>query len=94
MTLLLQFDMFYTIIKISLESINLTDLEKEFMSWLYTSESNCFIRDDGVSYLMYDDNTFINWIKRYKFPNENIEIVEHKNGTFDNSYSVDGKIFF
>lgn len=94
MTLLLQFDFFYTIIRISCEAIDLVELEKDFMSWLYTSESNCCISDDGIFYLNYNDKTFIDWMAKYKFPNESIEILEHMDGIFNNSCSVDGKIFF
>lgn len=96
MILLLEFDLFYTVIKIPKRLSNLLELEDEFLSWIYSSELYRQVYDDGTYCYVYDDKVFIEWLKKFKLKEtEKIELIKnHISGSFDNSLLVDGKIFF
>lgn len=96
MKLLLQFDLFYTIIKIPNRFSDLEELENDFCSWVYNCEDTRITFENGTYGFFYDDNTFVEWLKNYKLKEcECVEILKsHCVGNFDNSVNIDGKLMF
>lgn len=77
MLVLLQFDLFYTIIKIPDRFENLFQIQHEFRIWVYNCEDCREYFDDNNYGVIFDDDTFINWFKKYKLePNETVEIIK------------------
>ncbi len=77
MTVLLQFDLFYTIVRIPDRFKNISVLRDEFLSWVNNNENCREYSDDNSFVTVYDDKAFIDWIKEYKLnPDETIEIIK------------------
>ncbi|MCM1285333.1 MAG: hypothetical protein NC213_06595 [Acetobacter sp.] len=92
----LNFDMFYTIIKVA--DISEKELKKglynQFEKWL--KKQKCYTEKTGMTTgLSYDDTAVIQWLKETKFINSNIEILEkHKNIDEQSSYNFDLILYF
>ena len=87
----LEFDMFYTTIKIP--DITEKELRKglynEFERWL--KKQQCY----AVKKVLYDDDAVIKWLKETKFQDDKIEVLEkHKWTDEKSSYDVDAVLNF
>ena len=96
MKVLLEFDFFYTMIEIPDRFNNLCELDSEFEIWARNSLSQQRIDSQGRQYVFFDDDTFIDWLKRYKLkPDESVKIkYKHIAELSENMLDYDGKIYF
>ncbi len=92
----LEFDMFYTTIKVP--DISEYELRKglynQFERWL--KKQKCYTEKVGRTIgLIYDDDAVIKWLKETKFMNDDIEILEKQKSINDKSlYIFDTIIYF
>lgn len=92
----LEFDMFYTVIKVP--DISEKELKKglynQFERWLKKQE--CYTEKIGRTIgLNYNDEAIIQWLRETKFKNGNIEILEkHKNINEKSTYNCDVILYF
>lgn len=92
----LEFDMFYTIIKVP--NISKKELKKglynQFEKWL--KKQKCYTEKIGQTIgLNYNDDAVIQWLRETKFTNSNIEILEkHKNIDEQSTYNCDVVLYF
>lgn len=92
----LEFDMFYTIIKVP----NISEKElkkglyKQFERWLKKQE--CYTEKIGRTIgLNYTDDAVIQWLIETKFANGNVEILEkHKSIDEQSLYNSDAVLYF
>ena len=87
----LEFDMFYTTIKIP--DITEKELRKglynEFEKWL--KKQQCY----AVKKVLYDDDAVIKWLKETKLQNDKIEVLEkHKLIDDESAYDFDAVLNF
>lgn len=97
MTILLQFDMFHTIIRVPNIFSDIEALDDEFSSWVWDVDECLRKFDDGTYVCFFDDKTFIKWLKNVKSVNaEDIEIiVSHESGWYDDdSIKLDAVMHF
>lgn len=92
----LEFDMFYTTIKVL--DISEYELRKglynQFERWL--KKQKCYTEKVGRTIgLIYDDDAVVKWLKETKFMNDDIEILEKQKSINDKSlYIFDTIIYF
>lgn len=92
----LQFDMFYTVIKVP--DISEKELRKglynQFERWLRNQK--CYTEKSGRTIgLSYDDDAVIQWLKETKFQDSQIEVLEkHKWTDVKSSYDFDAVLHF
>lgn len=92
----LEFDMFYTIIKVL--DISEKELRKglynQFERWL--KKQKCYTEKVGRTIgLSYDDDAVIQWLQETKFQDSKIEVLEkHKSINDKSSCAVDVVIYF
>lgn len=92
----LEFDMFYTTIKVP--DISEKKLRKglynQFERWL--KKQRCYTERDGRTVgLCYDDDAVIKWLKETKFRNDDIVILEkHKIIDDISEYTFDVVLYF
>lgn len=96
MKILLEFDLFYTIIEIPDRFTNLSELDNEFENWVINSSEHHSINSYGRSCAVFDDNTFIEWLNEYKLKEgEQVKILkQHIHQLAEDSINFDGKIYF
>lgn len=90
----LEFDMFYTTIKVP--DISEKELRKglynQFKRWLKKRYTERIGRTIGLS---YDDDAVIQWLKETKFMNDDIEILEkHNSMDVESLYNFDIVLYF
>lgn len=92
----LEFDVFYTIIKVPgiSEKELKKGLYKQFEKWLNKQE--CYTEKMGRTIgLNYNDDAVIQWLIETKFANSNIEILEkHKSIDEPSTYNCDAVLYF
>ena len=95
MTVKLEFDIFYTIIKVP--DISEKDIRKglynKFLRWLKKSG---YTEGRGRNLgFVYDDDAVIQWLKETKFKNDDIKILEkHKSLDDESLYDFDIVLYF
>lgn len=104
MVVLLEFDFFYTVIRISESAFDTSEfddkffrlLDDEFYSYLYNIHGIHTVEERRYIPVSFNDKTFIDWLNNYKLKNgEKVEIIiDHKSMPFDNSVKVDRKLLF
>jgi len=85
----LEFDVFYTIIRISIntDEFNVDEICDEFYNWMLKDPHYNVKTQYGYSFL-FDDDVFINWLSEVRFNMYNVEILEKHLGICEDSKNI------